>query len=575
VGISDPMARVYIGGTEVCQTRVIDNCLDPKWNEVYHLIIYKSTLSQIENGSDIFKVDVAHSSPLGPKSLGTTLSLSLSNWIQLLGVKEEKGEEREGRRGLSVEEEDELLLDWGSPFNDNGSVWKKLAANGKAVGSIKIGMCYFPMVPPAIPVPPSAGDADIVTPPMKSVSGIVTVTIHQAKELHVGENSSVECSIFSDLKELFKTQARKRTANPSWESKHMFYSSNVTKEQVRLVVFNKGRSIGEVKIKINDSMNQVEDWYKLFGSGTGKLRVSFRFSPVDVKQSTADKRKANRLQPIGILKVSVKEAKNLASVDFMGKSDPYVKVFLAGRTVGVTNVQEDTLCPIWNVSFYTVAYSLKETITFDVFDWNNLSKDRPLGKIHLPLGALMAHITGSLSASESNGLAEFEFDGLKISVQDKTVLVCAPLYFKTEKVEEEKQKVGDQLEPRVVPTKSTMLFTKGITNLTSEIKNKKVKQKGHIYFELTLFDVMTENIIEPLDEDENERNVIPGISIKDEDRKDTDTDALQIVTKKRNNADIVNNCSTDCLIRIWNCTYKSLQCILYTQMQTIFSNPCK
>jgi Ca2+-dependent lipid-binding protein len=542
-GVSDPMVRILIGGSEAARTRVIDNTLDPKWNEVHHIIIYKSTMTQVQSGSDEFKIEVSHSNALSSKPLGNTVSLSLSRWIKLLGVPDSVSPDEGVSPPLTREEQEEMLLDWGSPFNDHGSVWKKLALDKRASGTVRLGLCFFPMAPNTLQTPPASppDEGAAPKPVAEPVTGIVTATIHQAKELQVSENSAIDCAGYSDTKELFKTGLRKRTANPSWETRHMFYCSDIGKDELRLVLYNKGQVVGEVKVNIKDAMKGTDDWYKIFGRGTGKLRVSFKFAPVDIKQTTADKTKASRLDPVGIMKVFVREAKNLANVEMMGKSDPYVKVLLSGRAVGATNVQDNTLSPQWNETFYTVAYSMKETITFEVLDWNNLAKDRPLGKIHLPIGPLMSYLKGGPSGAESNQLGEFELDGLKVTVQDKTIQVCAPLYFKEEKVEEDKSKVGDQLEVPSMPTRSTTFFKKGISNLGSEIRSKKVKQKGHIYFDLNLFEVIKENIIEPTDYDESEQTQFPEIAVKDEDKKNAD--ALQIVTKRKPNADIVKECS--------------------------------
>jgi Ca2+-dependent lipid-binding protein len=542
-GVSDPMARILIGGAEVARTRIIDNTLDPKWNEVHHIIIYKSTMTQVQNGSDEFKVEVAHSNALSSKPLGNTVSLSLSRWIKLLGVPDTGSPDDGEVPPLTREEQEEMLLDWGSPFNDHGSVWKKLALEKKASGTLRIGLCFFPMGDTVTATPPSSppDEGESPKPVRVPVAGIVTATIHQAKELLVSENSAIDCAGYNDTKEVFKTAVRKRTANPSWESRHMFYCGDISKEELRLVLYNKGQVVGEVKVNIKDSMKGTDDWFKIFGRGAGKLRVTFKFAPIDIKQTKADKTKAGRLDPLGIMKVFVREAKNLANVEMLGKSDPYVKVLLSGRAVGATNVQDNTLSPQWNETFYTVAYSLKETITFEVLDWNNLAKDRPLGKIHLPIGPLMSYLKGGPTAAESNQLGEFELDGLKISVQDKTIQVCAPLYFKEEKVEEDKSKVGEQLEVPSMPTRTTTFFKKGISNLGSEIRSKKVKQRGHIYFELNLFEVIKENIIEPTDDVELEQTQLPNIVVKDEDKQNSD--ALQIVTKRKSNAEIIKECS--------------------------------
>ena len=82
----------------------------------------------------------------------------------------------------------------------------------------------------------------------------------------------------------------------------------------------------------------------------------------------------------------------------MGKkssSDPYVKVYLGGKKIGV---HKKTLSPEWNESFKQNlegrAFKPDMSLVFAIFDKDRGSSDDPMGEVQVPLSSLYSgHVT--------------------------------------------------------------------------------------------------------------------------------------------------------------------------------------
>ncbi|KAL2515196.1 Calcium-dependent lipid-binding (CaLB domain) family protein [Forsythia ovata] len=91
------------------------------------------------------------------------------------------------------------------------------------------------------------------------------------------------------------------------------------------------------------------------------------------------------LKPQGKLTVTVVRANDLKNKELIGKSDPYVVVYVRPMFKVKTKVIEDNLNPVWNQTFELIAED-KETqsLIFEVFD-QDIGQDKRLGIAMLPL----------------------------------------------------------------------------------------------------------------------------------------------------------------------------------------------
>ncbi|TPX65676.1 hypothetical protein SpCBS45565_g05016 [Spizellomyces sp. 'palustris'] len=518
-GKSDPYALLFVGGKQVARTKTIDNTLDPVWDETFHIVITKADLTQTSSNSDEVKIEVLDWNNLQKdKSMGITPSLRLARWVKLLEDDTEQDPD-----GLSRDERDRLLHEWGSPFGDDsvGDIWKKLSIGDSQKGDVRFNMAYFPVQEPP------AG-----TPTTEIYSGILQITVHQAKELPCSKNANTDCSVEQDGMELFRTPVKKKSNNPVWDMPFTVFVNELDVAKFRFRVWHGGQALGGCDISPREFIGKesTDDWFKLYGGkeASGRLRVTFKFTPVDLEGGNLDRSKIKRRNPAGMLRLHVVEAKGLMNVEMMGKSDPYTKLNLAGQAFGATHVKNNTLDPKWDEIFYAVCYSKKEQLALSLWDWNDFKKDRTLGRVEFLVGDLVKEDDEDMGSGEESMvdegvgmrpevLARLERDGLKIVRTGLTADVWAPVYIYKNKGEDlfadtaETTPLGsnDHLDNHRSSVNGipNVLSLDGIASLATSAASsarpsvitgtKEPRQKGFIHFVLDYFPVVSDKIIHP------------------------------------------------------------------------------
>ncbi|CAG8554094.1 17567_t:CDS:10 [Acaulospora morrowiae] len=92
---------------------------------------------------------------------------------------------------------------------------------------------------------------------------------------------------------------------------------------------------------------------------------------------------------IGVLAVTIYGAKGLKNSEMFGTSDPYCKLTIrGGQVLAKTRVINDTLVPVWNETFYLIINTLSETLNFEIYDSNDVTKDTSMGTAAFLLSTL-------------------------------------------------------------------------------------------------------------------------------------------------------------------------------------------
>ena len=93
----------------------------------------------------------------------------------------------------------------------------------------------------------------------------------------------------------------------------------------------------------------------------------------------------------GVLKIHLKKGVGLKAADLNGKSDPYV-ILTCGKEVKKSKIIYKTLDPVWNemIEISTLSFDevLRNGLHMKVMDKDTLTKDDPLGEIHVNLEPL-------------------------------------------------------------------------------------------------------------------------------------------------------------------------------------------
>lgn len=97
-------------------------------------------------------------------------------------------------------------------------------------------------------------------------------------------------------------------------------------------------------------------------------------------------------QAIGVLAVTLHGAHGLKNPDKLaGTPDPYAVTSLNSRDpLGQTKTVKQNANPRWNDTIYVIITSFGDSLTLQVYDWNEYRKDRELGTATFPLDQLEA-----------------------------------------------------------------------------------------------------------------------------------------------------------------------------------------
>ncbi|XJO75420.1 hypothetical protein BDV3_006107 [Batrachochytrium dendrobatidis] len=520
-GISDPCAVIIIGGKEVARTNIIDNNLDPVWNETFNIIVYKSTFGQLASRSDEFKIDIMHVNALQRKLIGSTPTLRLQRWSRLLdpvSVEELPDDippelKRDQMRPMTRSEHESLISNWGTPLSEPSDIIKQLSRPGqneKRTGQLRLDLSYFP-------IPEVAPEV-----PLDSRAGVLSISVHQAKELAASKSAFPECSIEMDNVVIGRTSIKKHTNTPTWNFSCNTYCKNIDTAKIRFVVTERGSSLGDCNVEANTLIKpEKDDWFKLYHTTGGKLRITAKFIPVDMLHITTDTSKIKRKEPCGLLRINVRKAEALANTEVLRKSDPYIKVNAGGKPFGATHVRQNTLDPEWNEIFYCIVSTPKDPILFEAFDWNELRGDKRLGKIELRLDMLLPDnpelggnkpdekLAEMIESLTSDGFSATPTSSSKASIRTPLYLSKSdelPSNGKDEPEEDEEEaKAAAAAAATAAGTKSKFtpaaLFKKDMFKMpVLPTSTPKIRQRGHLYFDVDYFPVIKDRVIRPRSE---------------------------------------------------------------------------
>ncbi|XP_052143431.1 synaptotagmin-2-like [Oryza glaberrima] len=105
-------------------------------------------------------------------------------------------------------------------------------------------------------------------------------------------------------------------------------------------------------------------------------------------------------KPVGILHVNIVRAVKLTKKDFLGKSDPYVKLKLTEEKLPSkkTSVKRSNLNPEWNEDFKLVVKDPEsQALELTVYDWEQVGKHDKIGMSVIPLKELIPDEAKSLT----------------------------------------------------------------------------------------------------------------------------------------------------------------------------------
>ncbi|WWD20758.1 hypothetical protein CI109_105235 [Kwoniella shandongensis] len=350
-GEPDPYVSVALGAKPpIAQTKTINSTSNPSWHDTHFLLI---------------------------NTLADVLNLNLFDY----------NEHRPDNHLGTVSHELGTLAD----DAEQEGVVSKILGGGKERGELRYDLSYFPVLK-------AEKSADgTIEPVPDTATGIVRLTLHQAKDLDISGvfggslNPFAKVYLGGSTKEVHKTKVLKHANQPIWEEACEFLVPEKHNTVVTIRVqdskdFALDSSLGTVTVRLTDLLEARErqqDWFPLKGSRAGKIRLTAEWKPVAMTGSVGGA--AAYVPPIGILRVWLKKAVDVKNVEAAlgGKSDPYVRVLGNNRVLARTEVVNNNLNPEWDQIVYVPIHSLRENFIFEVMDYQNIGKDRTLGYVEV------------------------------------------------------------------------------------------------------------------------------------------------------------------------------------------------
>ncbi|KAF9357954.1 hypothetical protein BGX26_002746 [Mortierella sp. AD094] len=335
VGNSDPYVKLRLGNRpEIATTQVQEDTLNPVWNETN--IILVNSLSEVMCMEIFDKDNVRKDRPLGQANFD-----------------------------LKTLEDD--------PIQDD--VWCKVLRNGKERGSIRIRAAFFPIQKPQ----PSPDGGEPI--PVESNSGILSINLAQAKDIVRNSKNKSLAQISLNGKMVRETK-KQFGSSPSWWADTDVFITDFQSAQINVDVISNGQVVGSYGAAASKLLQDTEkkvEWASLKGGdGTGKIKLTGVWKPILMD---GDLNPSVNKPAFGVLRVQLLAGRDIKNVEIGSNSDPYVVIQgQGGISQGRTKTIENNLNPVWDEIHYISVNSMKQSIDFEVFDFQKMTKDRTLGK---------------------------------------------------------------------------------------------------------------------------------------------------------------------------------------------------
>ncbi|KAM9855995.1 extended synaptotagmin-1 [Aulostomus maculatus] len=394
-GKSDPYAVLRVG-TQIFTSHHVDSNLNPQWREMYEVIVHEVPGQELE--VEVFDKDPDQDDFLGRVKVDLDIvkkARVVDDWFNLRDVP-----------SGSVH----LRLEWLSLLSSADRLNEVIQKNQDLTSKTAD--------------PPSAA--------------ILAVYLDQAHELPMRKGNKdpspmVQISIQDSTRE---SKTCYGTNSPVWEDAFTFFIQDPRKQDIDIQVKDDDRSLslGSLTIPLNRLLATheltLDQWFQLENSGSAsriyaKIVLRVLWLSDDATPTTPSPRpsasgfgkdhvgitsESNPMgglakpQPTrpqhttpdpdfaseGVLRIRLVEAQNLIAKDnFMGgmvkgKSDPYVKIRVAGITFRSHTIKEN-LNPVWNELYEVILTQLPgQEIQFELFD-KDIDQDDFLGRFKLSL----------------------------------------------------------------------------------------------------------------------------------------------------------------------------------------------
>lgn len=190
-----------------------------------------------------------------------------------------------------------------------------------------------------------------------------------------------------------RTKTKKRTNSPIWEETFDIFIRDASQDTLYMVIkdqkeiLGQGSSVlGDLFISIMDVMNlddsHKNDWYKIRNVDSGKVRISFKFDPID----TSVEQENHPVESQFISKLTMYDGRDFPEVDLLGSKLQfalYVKV--DGKYVAKFRKTACSNAPVWSEAAYFLLSSKTQSVSLELFKCDPLGGEIFVGSAPVSL----------------------------------------------------------------------------------------------------------------------------------------------------------------------------------------------
>lgn len=226
--------------------------------------------------------------------------------------------------------------------------------------------------------------------------GIAKLVLHMAKNLDISSsisgslNPSAELFLDGELVKKFRTV--KHNNEPNWEETVEFLVPSKDESKITIKIWDDHKSHREFLCEYNGTVAEIIDTLEmkssfLDASPVGDIKVDMSWKTVPMS-GMIDVSSNAMSDPIGCVKVLVRDAHVIDSLSGLGDIDPYFSVSLNKVQRYRSKYQSETSKPEFNYIVYVPVISESQHIVISLADYQSVGSDRYIGAARIPVSKL-------------------------------------------------------------------------------------------------------------------------------------------------------------------------------------------
>lgn len=256
--------------------------------------------------------------------------------------------------------------------------------NNKPIADVYFSLKYIPAI-----LPKRLIDGSIEPLPDMN-TGFVRFNINDA-EFNIEEeksplSTSIEVRINGAI--VGTTGLFKKNNKPNYNFTTRHIITNKAKTRISVFVLDaEGKELDSYHGSLNDVVDRTISDKPVVPlvKKTGTIKISGHWNVVKLDHVGGE---TAYNDPIGIVKVVVKSARDLRNLETVGMIDPYVRVLINGFYKGRTDKQDNTTDPDWDEAVFVPISSPNQKLTIEAMD-TETRIDRSLGSFDIPLSEII------------------------------------------------------------------------------------------------------------------------------------------------------------------------------------------